>query len=149
MAERRAKGELPDRSLTAQVPMTLRGDNKGEAGNQIGVAVMPIHSEIADPLERLTAIRAGADGYLYVSGLGAFVEGHIWKVNPRTGKRVVGWNPGENIEKFDTKFLAERFSFDRVGKSNSKFDRDKLRAFNAICKFIASFWLARMIVRAS
>ncbi len=43
---------------------------------------------------------------------------------------LLGWNPGENVEKFDTKFLAERFSFDRVGKSNSKFDRDKLRAFN-------------------
>ena len=34
--------------------MTLRGADKGgDAGNQIGVAVMPLHTEIADPLERL------------------------------------------------------------------------------------------------
>ena len=56
-----AKGELPDRTMTAQVPMTLRGADKGgEHGNQIGVAVMPLHTEIADPVERLHAIQGGA-----------------------------------------------------------------------------------------
>jgi sugar lactone lactonase YvrE len=39
-----------------------------------------------------TDVEMGADGYLYVSGLGAFVEGHIWKVNPRTGKIVRSWD---------------------------------------------------------
>ena len=39
-----------------------------------------------------TDVEMGADGYLYVSGLGAFVEGHIWKVNPRTGAIVRSWN---------------------------------------------------------
>lgn len=38
-----------------------------------------------------TDVEIGADGYLYVSGLGAFVEGHIWKVNPRTGAIVRSW----------------------------------------------------------
>lgn len=38
-----------------------------------------------------TDVEMGADGYLYVSGLGAFVEGHIWKVNPRTGAIVRSW----------------------------------------------------------
>jgi hypothetical protein len=43
------------------VPMTLRGANKGEdAGNQIGLAVMRLHTEIGDPVERLRAIRADA-----------------------------------------------------------------------------------------
>jgi hypothetical protein len=52
-----AKGELPDRSMTAQIPMTLRGEHKGkDEGNHIGVAVMPLHTEIAAPLERLHAI---------------------------------------------------------------------------------------------
>jgi len=43
---------------------------------------------------------------------------------------LLGWNPGENVERFDLPFLVERFGFDRVGKSNSKFDREKLKAFN-------------------
>ncbi len=44
---------------------------------------------------------------------------------------LLGWNPGENHERFDQTFLAHEFSLERVGKSNAKFDRDKLRAFNA------------------
>jgi WS/DGAT/MGAT family acyltransferase len=55
-----AKGELPNRTMTAQVPMTLRGENKGAHGNQIGFATMPMHSEIEDPLRRLEAIARGA-----------------------------------------------------------------------------------------
>ncbi|MCJ7590322.1 MAG: WS/DGAT domain-containing protein, partial [Woeseiaceae bacterium] len=65
-----AKGELPDRSMTAQVPMTLRGvDKGGDAGNQVGIAVMPVHSEISDPVERLQAIRTGADKAKALVGL--------------------------------------------------------------------------------
>lgn len=50
---------------------------------------------------------------------------------------LLGWNPGlknddgTDLERFDMDFLAQHFSFDRIGKSNSKFDRDKLLAFNA------------------
>jgi hypothetical protein len=56
-----SKNELPAQSMTAMVPMTLRGANKGEdAGNQIGLVVMQLHTEIADPVARLRAIRAGA-----------------------------------------------------------------------------------------
>ena len=50
---------------------------------------------------------------------------------------LLGWNPGlknddgTDLERFDNAFLAEHFSFSRVGKSNSKFDREKLLAFNA------------------
>jgi glutamyl/glutaminyl-tRNA synthetase len=49
---------------------------------------------------------------------------------------LLGWNPGEktedgkNLERFDQAFLAEKFGLERVGKSPSKFDRDKLLAFN-------------------
>ena len=56
-----SKNELPAQSMTAMVPMTLRGANKGEdTGNQIGLAVMRLHTEIADALSRLRAIRAEA-----------------------------------------------------------------------------------------
>jgi glutamyl/glutaminyl-tRNA synthetase len=43
---------------------------------------------------------------------------------------LLGWSPGGDLEKFDLEFLVEKFGFDRVGKSNSKFDRDKLFRFN-------------------
>jgi WS/DGAT/MGAT family acyltransferase len=56
-----AKGELPDSSMVAMVPMTLRGSEKGgDRGNQVGFTLMPVYSEIADPLERLGAIRDSA-----------------------------------------------------------------------------------------
>lgn len=49
---------------------------------------------------------------------------------------LLGWNPGmktddgKDLERFDEAFLAEHFAFDRLGKSASKFDREKLAAFN-------------------
>ncbi|MFG0283984.1 MAG: glutamate--tRNA ligase [Phycisphaerales bacterium JB039] len=50
---------------------------------------------------------------------------------------LLGWNPGEkdaegrNIERFDMDYLVEKFGVERIGKSASKFDREKLLAFNA------------------
>lgn len=49
---------------------------------------------------------------------------------------LLGWNPGKktddgkDLERFDRAFLDQHFGFDRVGKTASKFDHDKLRAFN-------------------
>lgn len=57
-----AKGELPNKGMNAMVPMTIRGENKGaDEGNQIGMTVMPLRSDIADPLERLNAVKRGAN----------------------------------------------------------------------------------------
>jgi len=41
-----------------------------------------------------------------------------------------GWSPGNDLEKFDNAFLAERFDLSRVQKTPARFDRDKLLAFN-------------------
>ncbi len=41
-----------------------------------------------------------------------------------------GWSAGDDIEKFDLRFLVERFGLDRVQKTPARFDRDKLLAFN-------------------
>lgn len=41
-----------------------------------------------------------------------------------------GWNPGNDKEHFDNRFLAEHFSLDRVQKAPAKFDRQKLLSFN-------------------
>lgn len=49
---------------------------------------------------------------------------------------LLGWNPGvktddgKDLERFDRAYLDEHFDFGRVGKTASKFDRDKLRAFS-------------------
>lgn len=55
------KRELPETSMIAGVPMTLRGEEKGgDRGNQVGFTFMPVYSEIADPLLRLRAIADSA-----------------------------------------------------------------------------------------
>jgi glutamyl-tRNA synthetase len=50
---------------------------------------------------------------------------------------LLGWNPGtlrsadgKQIEKFDMDFLARHFDVRDIGKSNARFDRGKLAAFN-------------------
>ncbi len=43
---------------------------------------------------------------------------------------LLGWNPGGDVERFDMEFLRQNFSIERIGKSNAKFDREKLLAFN-------------------
>jgi diacylglycerol O-acyltransferase len=85
-----AKGELPDRTMTAQVPMTLRGEDKGgDVGNQIGVATMPVHSEIADPLERMAAIRTGAGkAKAMVSVVGKDLTKHVYDLLPAAASEL-------------------------------------------------------------
>ena len=39
-----------------------------------------------------TGMSVGADGYLYVSGLGAEVEGHVWKIEQSSGRIVGQWD---------------------------------------------------------
>ena len=43
---------------------------------------------------------------------------------------LLGWSAGDDLEKFDGAFLCENFTLDRIGKSNARFDRQKLLAFN-------------------
>src|SRR5690606_27829294 len=38
---------------------------------------------------------------------------------------------GRDVERFDLDYLVDKFGVERIGKSASKFDRDKLLAFNA------------------
>jgi hypothetical protein len=70
--------------MTAQVPMTLRGTDKGrDEGNQVGVAVMPLHTEIAGPVERLLAIRQGAEKSKALVGLvGKDLTKHVYDLLP-------------------------------------------------------------------
>lgn len=49
---------------------------------------------------------------------------------------LLGWSPGtkdaegRDLERFDRDFLAAHFALDRIGRSNAKFDFEKLLAFN-------------------
>lgn len=50
---------------------------------------------------------------------------------------LLGWNPGvknadgTDLERFDRGFLSANFDLERIGKTNARFDRKKLSAFNA------------------
>lgn len=77
---------------------------------------------------------------------------------------LLGWSPGEkepdgrDKERFDPSYLAERFSLERVGRGNARFDRSKLLAFNQDSlaalddeRFLALWeaWCARYAPKAS
>lgn len=54
----RSKRELPEQTLTAMVPISVRSKREaGPTGNQIAAMIVPLGSEIADPAERLRHIR--------------------------------------------------------------------------------------------
>ena len=50
---------------------------------------------------------------------------------------LLGWSPGDNREQFDLDELTSMFTIERVGKTNARFDREKLLAFN-------TDWAARL-----
>jgi glutamyl-tRNA synthetase len=50
---------------------------------------------------------------------------------------LLGWSPGDDREQLTLEDTTSLFSIDRVGKTNAKFDRDKLIAFN-------TDWAARL-----
>jgi diacylglycerol O-acyltransferase / wax synthase len=85
-----AKGELPERTMTAQVPMSLRGADKGgEPGNQVGVAVMPLHTEIDDPVARLHAIQQGAaKAKALVAVVGKDLTKHVYDLLPAVASEL-------------------------------------------------------------
>ena len=43
---------------------------------------------------------------------------------------LLGWSAGDDREKYTLDALCEAFSLDRIGKTNAKFDREKLLSFN-------------------
>jgi diacylglycerol O-acyltransferase len=51
--------ELPEKSLVAGVPISLRAEGDTSANNQVAGTLIDLGTEIADPLERLKAIRRG------------------------------------------------------------------------------------------
>ena len=52
------KNELPDLSLTAMCPVSLRSETDRTPGNQVGAMFVPLHTNIGDPRARLQAVHA-------------------------------------------------------------------------------------------
>jgi len=53
------KEELPDKALSAMVPISVRDEReKGQAGNKVSAMFIALATDIADPIERLKAIRS-------------------------------------------------------------------------------------------
>jgi len=55
------KNELPERSLMALMPISVRTESApGDGGNQVGGVAVPLRTDIADPVDRLRAVRGEA-----------------------------------------------------------------------------------------
>lgn len=52
------RGGLPERALVAQVPVGVHRDGDGTSGNLVAAAGTSLHTDLADPVERLAAIHA-------------------------------------------------------------------------------------------
>ena len=57
-----SKGELPEESLVAMAPVSARPEEMREAaGNLVSTMSLPVRSDIADPLDRLRAVRVESE----------------------------------------------------------------------------------------
>jgi glutamyl/glutaminyl-tRNA synthetase len=56
---------------------------------------------------------------------------------------LLGWNPGNDLEKMSMDEMVKLFSIEGIGKSNAKFDRAKLISFNT--DFCAAAPLTRLV----
>jgi len=57
-----AQGELPERSLSAGAPISVRSeDDTGSGGNQFGIMWIELGTHLEDPMERLRVVNASAN----------------------------------------------------------------------------------------
>lgn len=97
-----AKGELPDQTLTAMVPVSVRVGDAAEGGNQISSMVVTLATDIADPVERLAAVkqatseakaqRDGVDAQAQLAVSDA-LPGALLGVGMRAASRFTGRGP--------------------------------------------------------
>ena len=91
-----SKGELPDQNMTTAMPINNRSDaEKDLPGNVLTMAMLNMHSTIADPLERVKAIHASAMySKAYSNAIGARIMSQVAESIPAgisaLGIRVAG-----------------------------------------------------------
>jgi len=80
------KNELPDDSLVAMAPISVRKDDeKGAAGNRISSMSVTLYTDIEDPVERLKRVHAGTRNSKAVAeAMGAETMTDITQVLPGT-----------------------------------------------------------------
>lgn len=102
----------------AHLPLILKPDGNGKlskrAADQAGFPIFPL--DWADPQTGETSQGFRESGYL-PEALINFLA-------------FLGWNPGTEQEIFSKEELAEAFSLEKVNKSGTKFDIDKIKWFN-------------------
>jgi diacylglycerol O-acyltransferase len=73
------RGEVPDGSLVAMVPVSIRvDDERGALGNRLSALLVSLASGVEDPVARFGAIRAGTDA----------AKEHLHSVDPEL---LAGW----------------------------------------------------------
>lgn len=79
-----AKSDLPDKSLTAMAPISVRStDEKGDMGNQVAAMIAPLGTHIEDPLERLAFVHAKTrNSKAMTDAIGARNMTEVSKVSP-------------------------------------------------------------------
>jgi diacylglycerol O-acyltransferase len=56
------RNELPDKPIVSQVPVSTRAEDNKDIGNQISTMTIALATDVADPVERMTAIYANSQG---------------------------------------------------------------------------------------
>ena len=102
----------------AHLPLLLKPDGNGKLskrdGDRLGFPVFPLRW--SDPVSGEISSGYRESGYLPDAFINMLA--------------LLGWNPGSEKEIFTMDELVEAFSFERVGKSGSKFDPEKAKWFN-------------------
>ncbi|XOD67593.1 MAG: glutamate--tRNA ligase [Flavobacteriales bacterium Tduv] len=102
----------------AHLPLILKPEGKGKLskrdGDRLDFPVFPLEWE--DPQSGSVSAGYRESGY--------FPEAFINML------ALLGWNPGGEQEIFSLEELAEKFSFEKVNKSGSRFSKEKAQWFN-------------------
>lgn len=102
----------------AHLPLILKPDGNGKlskrAADQLGFPIFPLNWD--DPVSGELSEGFKEKGYLS-DALVNFLA-------------FLGWNPGNHQEIFSLEELIEAFSVERIGKSGTKFDLDKIKWYN-------------------
>ncbi|NOU02482.1 MAG: wax ester/triacylglycerol synthase family O-acyltransferase [Novosphingobium sp.] len=79
-----AHNDLPDKTLTAMAPISVRSKGeKGDMGNQVAAMIAPLGTHIADPLERLAYVHSQTtNSKAMTDAIGARNMTEISKVSP-------------------------------------------------------------------
>lgn len=115
-----------------------------------GIEVLPIEriTEYEDPNEKGKTVgdflRGDSNSHFFTKKIEGALNIHIPEIFVHDFREsgylarvllnyiaLLGWNPGNDAERFNLEYLVDKFDCSRIGKKNSQFDRAKLAKFNA------------------